>query len=90
MGWSQQCLKEHLHVECRGFESHPRQLIFFRKSDCCVALPCCLFDLACFFLPSFSHLSLKHVHVVLLYLHQVHEPGTGDHRECLQVGRYCM
>ena len=29
---------------------------------CCVALPCCLFDLACFFLPSFSHLSLKHVH----------------------------
>ena len=28
---------------------------------CCVALPCCLFDLACFFLPSFSHLSLKHV-----------------------------
>ena len=31
---------------------------------CCVALPCCLFDLACFFLPS-SHLSLKHVHVCL-------------------------
>ena len=26
---------------------------------CCVALPWCLFDLACFFLP--SHLSLKHV-----------------------------
>ena len=26
---------------------------------CCVALPCCLFDLACFFLPSFSRLSLK-------------------------------
>ena len=23
---------------------------------CCVALPCCLFDLACFFLPSFSSL----------------------------------
>ena len=22
---------------------------------CCVALPCCLFDLACFFLPSLSH-----------------------------------
>ena len=30
---------------------------------CCVALPCCLFDLACFFLPSFFHFSLKHVHV---------------------------
>ena len=26
---------------------------------CCVALPCCLFDLACFFLPSFSSL-IKH------------------------------
>ena len=26
---------------------------------CCVALPCCLFDLACFFLPSFSSLILK-------------------------------
>ena len=29
-------------IECRGFESHPRQLIFSRKSDClgCAALPC--------------------------------------------------
>ena len=25
-------------------------------------LPCCLFDPTCFVLPSFSHLSLKHVH----------------------------
>ena len=37
-------------------ESHPRQLIFLRKSDClgCAVLLClvCLFDLACFFLPS--------------------------------------
>ena len=44
------------------FESHRRQLIFLRKVDClgvlcCFALlPCCLFDLACFFLPSFSSL----------------------------------
>ena len=40
-------------VQCRGFESHPRQL---RKSDClgCAVLLClvCLFDLACFFLSS--------------------------------------
>ena len=43
--------------------SHPRQLIFSRKSDClgCAVLLClvCLFDLACFFLSSFlliSHL----------------------------------
>ena len=51
-------------VECRGFESHPRQLIFLRKSDClgCAVLHClvfCLTLLASFFLP--SHLSLKHV-----------------------------
>ena len=43
-------------VVCRGFESHPRQLIFSRKSDClgCAVLLClvCLFDLACFFLSS--------------------------------------
>ena len=51
-------------VECRGFEYQPRQLIFLRKSDYlgCAVLPClvnCLFDLACFFLPSFPS---KHVH----------------------------
>ena len=37
-----------------------RQLIFLRKSDClgCAVLLClvCLFDLACFFLSSFSSL----------------------------------
>ena len=39
---------------------YPRQLIFSRKSDClgCAVLLClvCLFDLACFFLSSFSSL----------------------------------
>ena len=49
----------HVHG-CRGFESHLRQLIFSRKSDClgCAVLLClvCLFDLACFFLSSFSSL----------------------------------
>ena len=58
----------HLHVECRWFESHPRQLIFLRKSDCleCAVLLClvvCLTLLASLFLP--SHLSLKHVHVAV-------------------------
>ena len=24
----------HIHAECRGFESHPRQLVFLRKSHC--------------------------------------------------------
>ena len=42
------------------FESHLRQLIFSRKSDClgCAVLLClvCLLDLACFFLSSFSSL----------------------------------
>ena len=44
----------------RGFVSHLRQLIFSRKSDYlgCAVLLClvCLFDLACFFLSSFSSL----------------------------------
>ena len=52
-----------VHAECRGFKSHLRQLILLRKSDClgCAVLLClvCLFDLACFFLPSFSSL-IKH------------------------------
>ena len=43
-----------------------RQLIFSRKSDClgCAVLLClvCLFDLACFFLP--SHLSFIKVDVM--------------------------
>ena len=36
------------------------------------ASPCCLFDLACFFLYSFSHLSLKHVYIhvhVYMYIY---------------------
>ena len=68
---------------CCGFESHLRQLIFLRKSDClgCAVLLClvvCLTLLASFFLP--SHLSLKHVHVCTLsctmyiYIHiRVHD-----------------
>ena len=35
---------------------------------CCVALPCCLFDLACFFLPSFSSL----IKTRTLLLHIIH------------------
>ena len=50
----------HIHVHVYGFESHLRQLIFSRKSDClgCAVLLflVCLFDLACFFLSSFSSL----------------------------------
>ena len=34
---------------------------------CCVALPCCLFDLACFFLPSFPTLINKHVQGVVVH-----------------------
>ena len=54
-------------MECRGFESHPRQLIFLRKSDYlgCAVLLCliCLFDLACFFLSSFSSL-IKNMYIL--------------------------
>ena len=59
-------------LECRRFESHLRQLIFSRKSEClgCAVLLClvCLFDLACasFFLP--SHLSFKNMHQASLTL----------------------
>ena len=52
-------------MECCGFKSHPRQLIFSRKSDClgcAVLLFVCLFDLACFFLSSFSSL-IKNMYV---------------------------
>ena len=52
-----------LSVECRGFESHPRQLIFHRKSDClgCTVLLClvvCLTLLASSFLPSLTCIHL--------------------------------
>ena len=83
-----------LCLECRGFESHPRQLVFLRKSDClgCAVLLCliCLTLLASFFLP--SHLSLKHVHnyviYMYMYLYQQYNRGLGlvgdgqDHRLC--------
>ena len=58
-------------VECHGFESHPRQLIFLRKSNCrgCAVLFClvvCLTLLVSFFLP--SHLSLKHVQCMCIHV----------------------
>ena len=56
-----------VHIAVHGFESHPRQLIFLRKSDClgCAVLLClvCLFDLACFFLSSFSSLIKTCTHI---------------------------
>ena len=59
-------------MECRGFESHPRQLIILRKSDClgCAVLLClvCLFDLACFFLSSFSSL-IKNTYIMCMCMH---------------------
>ena len=70
----------HLHKNhCKGenleqgymYMSHPRQLIFLRKSGClgCAVLLClvvCLNLLASFILP--SHLSLKHLYT-LRYIH---------------------
>ena len=48
-------------MECRGFESHPRQLIFLRQSDClgCAVLLCLVVYKT--LLASFFHLSLNHV-----------------------------
>ena len=54
----------HTQTTCTSIYScrhmYTRQLIFLRKNDClgCAVLLClvCLFDLACFFLPSFSSL----------------------------------
>ena len=53
------CMRATIAVQhtctCRGFESHPRQ--FFHCLGCAVLLCLvCLFDLACFFLSSFSSL----------------------------------
>ena len=60
---------------------------------CCVALPCCLFDLACFFLPSFSSL-IKTCTCIsgnsLVFLHEGPPPNTSDCllSRCVQCGRY--
>ena len=53
------------------YMSHPRQLIFLWKSDYlgCAVLLClnfCLFDLACFFLPSFF-ISLINMYMYMWY-----------------------
>ena len=63
-----------LCLECRGFESHLRQLILLWKSDClgCAVLLCLV---VCLLLPSFSHLSLKHVHTVQVACLQLLEVG---------------
>ena len=58
-----QLLSIYMHMYTR---SHPRQLIFLRKSDClgCAVLPClvvCLTLLASFFLP--SHLTIMNMHI---------------------------
>ena len=57
-----------MYMECHGFESHPRQLIFSRKSDClgCAVLLylVCLFALLASFLLPF-HLSFKNMTVYI-------------------------
>ena len=80
-------------VECQGFESHPRQLIFLRKSDClgCAVLLClvvCLTLLASFFLASL--LSLKHVHVYI-HLHvDIHASVTVCMSKIVTERRVCL
>ena len=61
-------MPSHFNPVCMG--SPTCQLIFSRKSDClgCAVLLClvCLFDLACFFLSSFSSL------IKNMYMYMVH------------------
>ena len=69
-------------MECRGFESHPRQLIFLRKGKvtalgvlCCFALFVCLTLLASFYLP--SHLSFKTCTCTCIYMYmEIHMHST--------------
>ena len=48
---------------------------------CCVALPCCLFDLACFFLPSFSSL-IKTLYIHVFYQKNGSSVGRALCLEC--------
>ena len=44
--------------------NHPRQLIFlYKQTTLGVALLCCLYGLACFFIPSFFHLSNRYMYI---------------------------
>ena len=54
---------------------------------CCVALPCCLFDLACFFLPSFSSLikTCMRVQVFDLLNHKMRLRIMEDARHEVQI-----
>ena len=40
-------------------------LIHYLHRACCVVLPCCLYDLACFFLPSFCN----YYNIILVFTH---------------------
>ena len=75
-----------------GFESHPRQLIFSRKSDClgCAVLLClvCLFDLACFFLSSFSSLiktRTMYIQITAYMYHALHVHVHGYHKTHINI-----
>ena len=60
----------HVHVplgslkidSCYSFENYYYNYSLYMWV-CCVTLPCCLFDLACFFFPSFSSL------IMYMYVH---------------------
>ena len=61
-------------VECCGFESHLRQLIFLRKSDCreCAVLLClvvCLTLLASFFMCVYTYIHVDTCICILYYVH---------------------
>ena len=73
-------------IECRRFESHPRQLIFSRKSDClgCAVL---LYLVCLTLLASFFHLSFKNLYIYTrfgVWCHWwFHYPGLLLHTELM-------
>ena len=79
-----------MHAECRGFESHPRQLIFLRKSDClgCAVLLClvvCLTLLASSFLLISKYNMYMYMYVLhvctCMYMYYVRVMCVSPHRE---------
>ena len=78
-------------MECRGFESHPRQLIFLRKGKvtalgvlCCFALFVCLTLLASFFHFSFKNMYMYMYMYMEILMHSTLalHVNVADHAKC--------
>ena len=63
--WPAECKKHVTAVSSTGIRYVNMYIHVY--TICYVALPCCLFDLACFFLPSFSHLIETSIYITIVY-----------------------